>query len=102
MLSPSRPPTAVMLFSASIMNVIYFSCAAVAVMTFITRVPKHERRFTGFDEKIPSIYARGMSMRVSPGLISQCDQGASLRGIRTQGVPDARGRPGGSNPWSAS
>lgn len=47
-------------------------------------IPKHERRFTGFDEKIVSMYARGMSTRdiqghleemygveVSPALISQ-------------------------------
>ena len=47
-------------------------------------LPKHERRFTGFDEKILSMYARGMSTRdiqghleemygveVSAGLISQ-------------------------------
>jgi putative transposase len=47
-------------------------------------LPKHERRFTGFDEKILSMYARGMSTRdiqghleemygveISPGLISQ-------------------------------
>jgi len=47
-------------------------------------IPKHERRFTGFDEKILSMYARGMTTRdiqghleemyrveVSPALISQ-------------------------------
>jgi putative transposase len=47
-------------------------------------VPKHERRFTGFDDKILSMYARGMSTReiqghlqeiygveVSPSLISE-------------------------------
>ena len=47
-------------------------------------IPKHERRFSGFDEKILSMYARGMSTRdiqahleemygveVSPALISQ-------------------------------
>src|SRR3954454_1423017 len=47
-------------------------------------IPKHERRFTGFDEKILSMYARGMTTRdiqahleeiygveVSPTLISQ-------------------------------
>jgi putative transposase len=26
-------------------------------------IPKHERRFSGFDEKILSMYARGMSIR---------------------------------------
>lgn len=47
-------------------------------------LPKHERRFTGFDDKIISMYARGMSTRdiqahlqeiygveVSPGLVSE-------------------------------
>lgn len=47
-------------------------------------IPKHERRFSGFDEKILSMYARGMTTRdieghleemygveVSPALISQ-------------------------------
>ena len=47
-------------------------------------LPKHERRFTGFDDKIVSMYARGMSTRdiqahlqeiygveVSPGLVSE-------------------------------
>ncbi|WP_436972109.1 transposase, partial [Paraburkholderia caribensis] len=26
-------------------------------------IPKHERRFTGFDERIIAMYARGMSVR---------------------------------------
>jgi putative transposase len=47
-------------------------------------VPRHERRFTGFDDKILSLYARGMTVReiqghlreiygvdVSPSLISE-------------------------------
>lgn len=51
-------------------------------------VGKHQRRFTGFDEKIVSMYARGMSTRdigahleemyqveVSPGLISAVTEG---------------------------
>jgi putative transposase len=46
-------------------------------------VPKHARRFTGFDDKIVALYARGLTVReiqgyltetygteVSPGLIS--------------------------------
>src|SRR5690242_6040825 len=50
-------------------------------------LPKHERRFTGFDDKIISMYARGMSTRdiqahlmeiygveVSPTLVSQVTQ----------------------------
>src|SRR5438270_4795028 len=51
-------------------------------------IPKHERRFSGFDEKILSMYARGMSTRdiqghleemyqveVSPALISEVTDG---------------------------
>jgi putative transposase len=51
-------------------------------------VPRHQRRFTGFDEKIISMYARGMTTRdisahleemyqveVSPGLISTVTEG---------------------------
>ena len=26
-------------------------------------IPKHERRFTGFDDKILALYARGMTVR---------------------------------------
>ena len=26
-------------------------------------IPKHERRFTGFDDKIVAMYARGMTVR---------------------------------------
>lgn len=32
-------------------------------------IPKHERRFTGFDDKIIAMYARGMTVRVSAGVI---------------------------------
>ena len=28
-------------------------------------IPKHERRFTGFDDKIVALYARGMTVRVN-------------------------------------
>jgi putative transposase len=51
-------------------------------------IPKHERRFTGFDQKILSMYARGMTTRdiqshleeiygveVSPSLISEVTDG---------------------------
>lgn len=50
-----------------------------------TLIPKHERRFTGFDDKVIAIYARGITMReiqsfplesygvkVSPKFISFC------------------------------
>jgi len=59
--------------------------------TFEPRIlPKHQTRFTGFDEKIISLYARGMSTReieghlreiygveVSPGLVSQVTEAVS-------------------------
>jgi putative transposase len=32
-------------------------------------IPKHERRFTGFDEKIVAMYARGMTMREVQGFL---------------------------------
>ena len=34
-------------------------------------IPKHERRFTGFDEKIIAMYARGMSVREIQGFIAE-------------------------------
>ncbi len=33
-------------------------------------IPKHERRFTGFDDKIIAMYARGMSVREIQGFIA--------------------------------
>ena len=33
--------------------------------------PKHERRFTGFDDKIVAMYARGMSVREIQGFLSE-------------------------------
>ncbi|MBT0964324.1 transposase, partial [Denitromonas iodatirespirans] len=32
-------------------------------------IPKHERRFTGFDDKIIAMYARGMTIREIQGLL---------------------------------
>ncbi|MDH0684878.1 IS256 family transposase [Achromobacter animicus] len=32
-------------------------------------IPKHERRFTGFDDKIIAMYARGMTVRESQGFL---------------------------------
>jgi putative transposase len=32
-------------------------------------IPKHERRFTGFDEHIIAMYARGMTMREIRGFL---------------------------------
>ncbi|MFZ5508139.1 MAG: IS256 family transposase, partial [Pseudomonadota bacterium] len=34
-------------------------------------IPKHERRFTGFDDKIVALYARGMTMREIQGLLAE-------------------------------
>ena len=33
-------------------------------------IPKHERRFTGFDDKIVAMYARGMTMREIQGFLA--------------------------------
>jgi transposase-like protein len=33
-------------------------------------IPKHERRFTGFDDKILALYARGMTVRESQGFLA--------------------------------
>jgi transposase-like protein len=32
-------------------------------------IPKHERRFTGFDDKIIALYARGLTMREVQGFL---------------------------------
>ena len=34
-------------------------------------IPKHERRFTGFDDKIVAIYARGMTVREIQGFLAE-------------------------------
>ena len=34
-------------------------------------IPKHERRFTGFDDKIVAMYARGMTVREIQGLLAE-------------------------------
>src|SRR5437868_4704502 len=34
-------------------------------------IPKHERRFTGFDDKIIAMYARGMTMREIQGFLRE-------------------------------
>ncbi len=33
-------------------------------------IPKHERRFTGFDDKIVAMYARGMTVRAIQGFLA--------------------------------
>jgi putative transposase len=63
-------------------------------------IPKHERRFSGFDSKILSMYARGMTTRdiqahleeiygveVSPGLISQVTEAVMEEVIAWQNRP---------------
>jgi transposase-like protein len=32
-------------------------------------IPKHERRFTGFDDKVVALYARGMTVREIQGFL---------------------------------
>ncbi len=34
-------------------------------------IPKHERRFTGFDDKIIAMYARGMTVREVQGFLAE-------------------------------
>ena len=34
-------------------------------------IPKHERRFTGFDDKIVAMYARGMTVREIQGFLTE-------------------------------
>jgi putative transposase len=34
-------------------------------------IPKHERRFTGFDDKILALYARGMTVREIQGFVAE-------------------------------
>ena len=36
-------------------------------------IPKHERRFTGFDDKIVAVYARGMTVREIQGFLLRSD-----------------------------
>jgi putative transposase len=63
-------------------------------------IPKHERRFTGFDDKILALYARGMTVReiqgflldmygveVSPDLISTVTDGIVAEVTAWQGRP---------------
>ena len=63
-------------------------------------IPKHERRFTGFDDKILALYARGLTVReiqaflaemyaveVSPDLISTVTDAVRQRGHRVASAP---------------
>lgn len=73
-------------------------------------IPKHERRFTGFDDKIVAMYARGMTMReiqgflaeqygveISPQFISSVTEAVMAEVSAWQGVRSSR-----SIRWSSS
>ena len=48
------------------------TCRAIARATFEPQlIPKHERRFTGFDDKILALYARGMTVREIQGFLAE-------------------------------
>jgi len=63
-------------------------------------IPKHERRFAGFDDKIVAMYARGMTVREVQGFLSDkfgAEAAAAAldvfeRGPWVQALPDGRGR----------
>ena len=41
-------------------------------------IPRHERRFTGFDDKILALYARGMTVREIQAFLAEMYAGGSL------------------------
>jgi transposase-like protein len=51
-------------------------------------IPKHERRFTGFDDKIIAMYARGMTMREVQGFLAE-SYGVEVSPEFISGVTDA-------------
>jgi len=51
-------------------------------------IPKHERRFTGFDDKIIAMYARGMTVREIQGFLSEM-YGTDVTPDFISGVTDA-------------
>jgi transposase-like protein len=56
---------------------------------------KHERRFTGFDDKVLALYARGMTVREIQGFLADMYGDESLHGsedTRVSGHPDRRDR----------
>ena len=60
-------------------------------------IPKHERRFTGFDDKIIAMYARGMTVREIQGFLAEqygTEVSAGLHQHRHR-RRDGRGRPPG-------
>jgi len=40
-------------------------------------IPKHPTRWTGFDDKILSLYARGMTVREIQGHLEECERVAA-------------------------
>jgi len=78
-------------------------------------IPKHERRFTGFDDKIVAMYARGMTVReiqaflaeqygteVSPEFISTVTPSSTLGARKLLICGDWRGNPQTTSwRWSA-
>lgn len=51
-------------------------------------IPKHERRFTGFDDKIIAMYARGMTVREVQGFLAD-QYGVDVSPEFISSVPDA-------------
>ena len=57
-------------------------------------IPKHERRFTGFDDKIIAMCARGMSVREIQGFLTRAVRHGGLPGVHQlhHGRGDGRGQ----------
>ncbi|WLH46200.1 IS256 family transposase [Pseudomonas beijingensis] len=65
-------------------------------------IPKHERRYTGFDDKIISMYARGMTVREIRAFLSE-QYGTDVSPDFISSVMTRswqRSAPGNSGPWS--
>ncbi len=55
-------------------------------------IPKHERRFAGFDDRIVSMYARGMTVREIQGAPGRDVQRRGVAGVHQQGHRRGDGR----------
>ena len=55
-------------------------------------IPKHERRFTGFDDKIVAMYARGMTMREIQGFLARAVRRGGLARVHQLGHRRRHGR----------
>jgi putative transposase len=60
-------------------------------------IPKHERRFTSFDDKIVAMYARGMTVREIQGFMAE-QYGTEVSSDLISSVTDAV--MGEVTPWS--